>query len=62
MAGRALLTRRHTSFHGAGGPVSRRRILAASFVGTAIEFFDSGHEINGEGTFRFLHEHLDWPE
>ena len=29
---------------------------------TEIEFFDSGHEINGEGTFRFLHRHLDLPE
>ena len=25
---------------------------------TEIEFFDSGHEINGQGTFRFLHHHL----
>ena len=25
---------------------------------TEIEFFDSGHEINGQGTFRFLHRHL----
>ena len=25
---------------------------------TEIEFFDSGHEINGEGTFQFLHRHL----
>ena len=29
---------------------------------TEIEFFNSGHEINGEGTFRFLHRHLDLPE
>jgi hypothetical protein len=20
------------------------------------------HTINGQGTFRFLHRHLDWPE
>ena len=25
---------------------------------TEIEFFDSGHEINGQGTFHFLHHHL----
>ncbi len=25
---------------------------------TEIEFFNSGHEINGQGTFRFLHHHL----
>lgn len=29
---------------------------------TAIEFFDGGHEINGQGSFRFLHRHLQWPE
>jgi dienelactone hydrolase len=28
---------------------------------TAIEFFDSGHEINGKGTFEFLEKHLKWP-
>ena len=26
-----------------------------------IEFFNGGHTINGQGTFRFLHRHLDWP-
>ncbi len=29
---------------------------------TEIEFFNSGHEINGQGTFRFLHHHLNLPE
>ena len=29
---------------------------------TEIEFFNSGHEINGQETFRFLHQHLNWPE
>ena len=29
---------------------------------TEIEFFDDGHLIHGEGTFRFLHRHLNWPE
>lgn len=29
---------------------------------TEIEFFQGGHSINGEGTFSFLHKHLDWPE
>jgi cephalosporin-C deacetylase-like acetyl esterase len=28
---------------------------------TAIEFFQGGHEINGKGTFAFLHKHLNWP-
>jgi dienelactone hydrolase len=28
---------------------------------TEIEYFNGGHAINGEGTFRFLHEHLKWP-
>ncbi len=28
---------------------------------TAIEFFNGPHTINGQGTFRFLHKHLNWP-
>ena len=28
---------------------------------TKIEFFQGGHSINGEGTFEFLHKHLNWP-
>jgi cephalosporin-C deacetylase-like acetyl esterase len=28
---------------------------------TEIEFFQGGHSINGQGTFAFLHRHLDWP-
>jgi hypothetical protein len=28
---------------------------------TDIEFFNGGHTINGQGTFRFLHKHLNWP-
>lgn len=28
---------------------------------TAIEFFNGGHTINGQGTFDFLHRHLNWP-
>jgi dienelactone hydrolase len=27
---------------------------------TEIEYFNGGHTINGEGTFRFLHKHLNW--
>jgi dienelactone hydrolase len=27
-----------------------------------IEFFNGPHTIHGQGTFRFLHRHLDWPE
>ncbi|HEX6984424.1 MAG TPA: dienelactone hydrolase family protein, partial [Planctomycetaceae bacterium] len=29
---------------------------------TEIEFFDGPHTINGQGTFRFLHRHLNRPE
>ncbi|MDB5341366.1 MAG: putative dienelactone hydrolase [Planctomycetaceae bacterium] len=29
---------------------------------TDIEFFNGGHVINGEGTFEFLHKHLNWPK
>jgi hypothetical protein len=28
---------------------------------TAIEYFQGGHAINGEGTVAFLHQHLRWP-
>ena len=29
---------------------------------TEIEWFEGEHEINGEGTFRFLRKHLDWKQ
>jgi dienelactone hydrolase len=29
---------------------------------TEIEFFNGPHTIHGQGTFRFLHRHLQWPE
>ena len=29
---------------------------------TEIEFFNGPHTINGDGTYRFLHKHLSWPE
>lgn len=29
---------------------------------TEIEFFHGPHTIHGEGTFRFLEKHLDWPQ
>jgi hypothetical protein len=28
---------------------------------TEIEFFVGGHEIRGQGTYAFLHKHLNWP-
>ncbi|MCW3107813.1 MAG: hypothetical protein JWQ09_2319 [Segetibacter sp.] len=28
---------------------------------TEIEFFNGGHSMRSEGTFRFLHKHLKWP-
>jgi cephalosporin-C deacetylase-like acetyl esterase len=29
---------------------------------TEIEYFNGPHTIHGEGTYRFLHKHLKWPE
>lgn len=29
---------------------------------TAIEFFQGGHSMRGDGAFDFLHEHLKWPK
>jgi hypothetical protein len=31
-------------------------------IKTAIEYFNGGHTINGQGTFAFLHKHLNLPE
>jgi dienelactone hydrolase len=41
-----------------------RRFYVQSGLGgkTEIEFFNGVHEIRAEGTFRFLHKHLNWPE
>ena len=40
-----------------------RRLYVQLGIGewTDIEFFDGGHQINGEGTFNFLHRALNWP-
>jgi hypothetical protein len=27
-----------------------------------LEFFDGPHTIHGQGTFHFLHRHLQWPK
>jgi dienelactone hydrolase len=39
-----------------------RRFYARAGIAdrTAIEFFQGGHEIHGQGTFAFLHKHLNW--
>ena len=29
---------------------------------TEIEYFQGGHSINGQGSFDFLHKHLNWPK
>ena len=29
---------------------------------TEIEYFNGPHQIHGQGTFEFLHKHLNWPE
>ena len=42
--------------------VRRRYVWLGIGDRTEIEFFDGPHEIHGDGTFRFLHRHLDWPE
>lgn len=41
-----------------------RRLYDKMGIGdrTAIEFFNGGHMIHGEGTFEFLHKHLKWPK
>lgn len=28
---------------------------------TSIEFFNGGHSMRNDGTFKFLHQHLNWP-
>ena len=40
-----------------------RRFYAQMGIGnrTEIEFFVGGHIIHGQGTFAFLHRHLNWP-
>jgi cephalosporin-C deacetylase-like acetyl esterase len=40
-----------------------RRLYAALGIPdrTEIEFFTGGHVIHGQGTFAFLHRHLNWP-
>jgi hypothetical protein len=41
-----------------------RRLYAALGIPerTEIEFFDGGHMIRAQGTFDFLHKHLNWPK
>jgi dienelactone hydrolase len=44
---------------------ARVRYLYAQFgrsERTEIEFFQGGHSVNDQNTFRFLHRHLQWPE
>ena len=41
----------------------RRKYSELKVPGRAeIEFFDGGHVINGQASFRFLHRHLNWPQ
>ena len=42
--------------------VRRRYALLGIPDRTEIEFFDGGHVIHHEGTFRFVHRYLNWPE
>jgi hypothetical protein len=39
----------------------RRYVLLGIGDRTEIEYFDGPHAIHGEGTFAFLHRHLNWP-
>ena len=41
-----------------------RRLYTKLGIGdrTEIEHFDGPHTINGQGTFDFLHKHLNWPK
>jgi dienelactone hydrolase len=43
------------------GKVRRHYDLLRIGERTELEFFDGPHTINGQGTFRFLRRHLDWP-
>ncbi|MBT3267210.1 hypothetical protein HN371_08670 [Candidatus Poribacteria bacterium] len=41
---------------------TRRRYVELGIADRVeMEFFDGPHTINGQGTFDFLHRHLDWP-
>ena len=40
----------------------RHYVLLGHGDRTAIEYFDGPHAIHGQGTFDFLHEHLNWPK
>ncbi len=42
--------------------VRRRYVELGIGARTEIEFFNGGHEIHSQGTFDFLHRHLDWPK
>jgi hypothetical protein len=44
------------------GKVRRHYDLLGISDGTEIELFNGPHTINGQGTFRFLHRHLNWPK
>lgn len=39
----------------------RRYVLLGIGDRTRIEWFDGPHTIHGDGTFAFLHQHLNWP-
>ncbi len=42
--------------------VRRRYVELGIGTRTEIEFFNGVHEIHAQGTFDFLHRHLDWPK
>jgi hypothetical protein len=48
----------------AGEYAKVRRLYDQLGIGdrTTIEFFNGPHTIHGEGTFDFLHKHLNWPK
>lgn len=42
--------------------VRRHYVLLGIPEKTEIEFFKGPHKINGVGTYKFLHHHLNWPQ
>ena len=66
--GSAIRTTSRIKFRSSGPFASEyarvRRLYAKLRIpdATEIEFFNGPHAIHGEGTYRFLHRHLKWPE
>ena len=44
------------------GRVQRHYDLLGIGDRAVLEFFNGPHTIHGDGTFKFLHKHLNWPQ